>query len=375
MAEHINFDELGDDDFEDAQAEHDETLEGEQLVTETMPEQVEEPTAEADTEEEPEEVIEETEEPIEDEIEAEEGDDTPESEIEEEDGDEESQESDQEEVAEDDSETAELDYKDAYDSVLQPIKVSGEDVQVKSVSDLRTLASMGIDYSRKMRDIKPLRALGQTLEKAGLMSDGNIDEQALLRLIDIKNGNRDALSDLMKEQDIDPFELEMDDFTYETESTMVDESSVAFSDIEKELVSRGSINKVVEAINKFDAESKAFFNDEPSNLLGLEEDIASGAYAQIISQVHYEKSVGRMTDLSDMEAYIEIASGGKSNNENSLAQEQEVTPVQKPRVNSSKRKAAGIAKKAPVSKQKKTYDYAAMSDEEFEALVPSSSMY
>ena len=263
-------------------------------------------------------------------------------------------------------EEVEFDYQANYENIMKPIKVSGKDIEVKSIDDLRSLASMGVDYSRKMHGIKPLRAVGETLAKAGLMVDGIVDEAALTRLIDISNGNKDAMASLLAEQNIDPLDMETD-VTYTPEATMVTEGALAMQDIEKELTSRGSMDGVITALGALDEKSKQYFNAQPSSILKLEEDISSGTYDEIMGTVQYERSLGRLGTLSDMEAYIQIAQA------QAVSAPEVVAPVAK-KPSSAKRKAAGITKRSPAAKQQ-TYDYANMSDEEFEALTPTTSLY
>ena len=349
---------LDDEAFESAQALSDEAIESEvetEIVEEQVSEEaVEEPAVEEDSsgeetesEEEPEEVVET------------EGDNPADNENEEEPEVEESP-----ETIVEDGDT--INYETSYNAIMKPLKVSGKDVQVKSVDDLRNLANMGIDYSRKMRDMKPLRSIGETLKNAGIIVDGVVNEEALTRLIDINSGNKDAIAQLLKEQNIDPLDMETEDINYVPQASMVSEGSIALQDIEKELNSRGGLDDVVSAVSRLDNKSKQFFNESPENLLKLQSDISSGSYDKIMGAVEYEKSLGRLNGLSDMEAYVQIAQ----------SQGQVATPqTPEPKVaqpSKSKRKAAGISKRAPAKIQKQTHDYMSMSDEDFEKLMPDT---
>ena len=257
---------------------------------------------------------------------------------------------------------------------MKPIKVSGEEVTVKSIDDARNLISMGIDYSRKMRDIKPLRAIGATLTEAGIMKDGQVDEEVLMRLVDINRGDKDALAQLMAEKEIDPLDMATEDIKYTPTATMATQSSVEIADVEKELSSRGNVDRVVNELDKMDNKSKQFFNETPANLLMLDDDINSGAYEKIMSTVRYEKTLGRLQGMSDMEAYIQLAQAEGNEGVKTLQTPQ--APAAKPKPSVKKRKAAAISKRAPAKKTvQKTYDYEGMSDEDFEKLAPADTMY
>ena len=369
MAEFEDMESMGDDEFEEAQATFDDQVENAPVIEDTVVQDTPEPEVadEPVVEDEPEEVLDEDvgEETLEDseapEVDAPQHDDVEPDETVVEEAVEESQQDT------DDS----FDYKATYEELMKPIKVSGKDVQVKSVQDLRDLANMGIDYSRKMRDIKPLRAIGETLAQAGIITNGKVDEAALTRLLDISSGNKDAIASLLKEQGIDPLDMELDDVNYTPESAIVSDQAIAIQDVEKELVSRGSVDTVITTLGGLDERSKQFFNETPANLLKLEEDIASGVYDDIMGTVNYERSLGRLGELSDMEAYVQFAKASASQQ---APQQTGPAPQAKPS-NTAKRKAAGISKRQPVNSKKQSYDYINMSDEEFETLTPDTGMY
>ncbi len=266
-------------------------------------------------------------------------------------------------------EADELDYEAMYKQLMGPVKVGGKEFTVKSIDDAKKLLGMGFSFSDNMRGVKPLRAVGKTLEDAGIIKDGVVDEAALTRLIDINNGDTNALAQLMKERDLDPLDMSTEDINYTPMTTMATEQSVDIQSIEKELVSRGTVDTVISELDKLDSKSKVFFNESPDNLLKLEEDITSGVYKTIMDTVKYEKSLGRLSGTSDMEAYIQLAS-----------QQEEATATtvapNSPKPSVKKRKAAAITKRAPAKKTiHKVPDYVGMSDEDFEKLAPADTMY
>jgi len=380
---------LDDDEFERMQALQDEIVENTEDVKEVQTEVQndtveEEPTIsegskETDDSEETEEV-EETEETDETEEEKEPQDDIePEDDTTEEesletddtnDNDDDTDDTDKEEETKEEP-SDELDYKLSYEEFMKPIKVSGKEIQIKSIEDARNLISMGIDYSRKMRDVKPLRVLGETLTEAGIIEDGKINEAALLRLVDISKGDKTALAELMAEKDIDPLDINTEDVQYTPTAQMAAENSYELKDVEQELANRGSIDTVITELGKLDKASKQFFNESPRDLLKLDEDIKNGTYEKLMDTVRYERTLGRLRGISDIEAYIQLAQAQEP-----IVSEQKQVADTKPKTKPSvrKRKAAAITKRAPAKKQtQKTYDYVNMSDEEFEKLAMSDN--
>ena len=348
MADITNEDifDLDDEAFEEASTSYEE--EAERVVDEPVSDgsnettEVVETSEQTDTEEEPTEVVE-TEDDIpavNEEVEETEAEESP---------------NDTEDV----TEPVDINYETSYAEVMKPIKSGGKEVVVKSIEDMRKFAGMGISFAENMRGVKPLRAIGKTLEEAGIIKDGVADEAALLRLLDIQNGNKDALAQLMKEQDIDPLDMETEDINYATERTMATEQTVEVDSVEQELVRRGSVDNVIRELDSMDSRSKQFFNESPNALLKLDDDIKSGAYEKIMGTVRYERSLGNIDGMSDMDAYIQIASAQEA--------PQEPKPTAQPKPSTAKRKAAGIGSRAPAQKKQPiNVDLVSMSDEDFE---------
>ncbi len=291
--------------------------------------------------------------------------DTEVDEFDEEDTDGESQETleEDEETGEEDTQTDtdSSEYKTYYESIMAPIKANGHEVTIKSAADARTLIQKGLNYDDKMVAIKPVRLAGKALERAGIIRDGVIDEDALNRMIDFNNGDIEVVKARLKELEIDPLDLDLDDTNYQASDYVPDEHSVALDDIQRELDVRGSTEKVVTVLNRMDDASKEFFTENPKNLLSLEQDVTNGVFDEIYGDVQYERSMGRLDGVSDMDAYIGIAK-----QRGAQMREQEAAPAPTRSVNAKKRaKAAGS--KPSVSKAANVVNPFDLSDEEFEA--------
>ena len=335
--------------------------------TEVIEEVIEDNSEQTETETEPEEVVE-----TEDDIPADSETEEEEEEDDSHNGQEPQPEVEDTETVEDvvePSKEVELDYKAMYEDMMGPVKVGGKEFKVKSVDDAKKLLGMGFSFSENMQGVKPLRAVGKTLESAGIIVNGVVDEVALTRLIDIQNGDKNALAQLMQEKEIDPLDVETEDISYTPTATMATEQSLAIEDVERELISRGSVDSVITQLDTLDDKSKEFFNESPQNLLALDDDIKSGVFDQVMQTVRYEKSLGRLSGVSDMEAYIQMVTTQQP--------AQQMTPEVKaePKASSSRKKAAGLSKRAPVKKQTQPkHDLVNMSDEDFEKLAGMSEV-
>ncbi len=262
-----------------------------------------------------------------------------------------------------DSEEEAYDYKAGFEELMAPLKANGQEVQIKSAEDARKLIQMGLNYDDKMVSIKPVRLAGKALERAGIIRDGVIDEEALNRMIDFKNGDIEVMKERLKELEIDPLDLDLETTDYQAQNHMVSEHSIAIDDVQRELSTRGTVDQVVGALNTMDEGSKNYFSNNPQQLLGLEQDITSGVFDEINGNVQYERRMGRLGDKTDMEAYIEFAQA-----RGNVMREQAAQPaVQTPRktINTAKRaKAAGS--KSAASKTTEAVNPFDMSDDEFE---------
>ena len=260
-----------------------------------------------------------------------------------------------------DSEEDTYDYKTNLEAIMAPLKANGHEVQVKSAEDARRLIQMGLNYDDKMVAIKPVRLAGKALERAGIIKDGVVDEDALNRMIDFNNGDIEVMKERLKELEIDPLDLDLDATDYQAQDHMVSEHSIELDDIQQQLNTRGTTEQVVTALDSMDEGSKNYFSDNPQQLLGLEQDITNGVFDEINGNVQYERRMGRLAGKTDMEAYIEFAQarGQAMQDPNPVAEQ----PVKK--VNTTKRaKAAGS--KPALSKTTEAVNPFDMTDEEFE---------
>ena len=96
-----------------------------------------------------------------------------------------------------------VDYKEAYGQIMAPLKANGKTIELRSVDELRSLAQMGANYTRKMQDIAPHRKILLMLENNGLL-----DESKLSFYIDLEKKNPEAIKKLVVESGIDPLEID-----------------------------------------------------------------------------------------------------------------------------------------------------------------------
>lgn len=334
-----------------------------------------EPEASQEEEEEPKAVEEETtEEKAEPEQEEESDDEVTEEEPTEETSEEDSQEeeSDDDETVE--SETSDIDYKAEYERILGPIKANGQELKVDSVDDAIRLMQMGANYNKKMASLKPALKTMKLLENNKLL-----DENKLNYLIDLDKKNPEAIKKLIKESGIDPMDIDTDsESEYKPNTYTVDDRELAVDEVLETIKDTPTYEKTIDVVsNKWDVTSKQTIADNPNLLEVINAHMASGVYDLVSKEVEKERMFGRLTGMSDLEAYKATGDAldakGAFDHLKETPQRQEPTkktitknkPVEKSSKTVSKKRAASSTIKSAPAKAP-TPNVLNMSDEEFE---------
>lgn len=277
-----------------------------------------------------------------------------------------------EDESEESSET-EVTNKD-LEALFEPFKANGKMIKVESVEEARTLMQKGANYNKKMAALKPAFKVAKMLENNELL-----DEDTVSYLIDLQNGNPDALRKLIADKGIDLDSLESDEDPKYAPTTKhkVTDAELALDDVLAQVRETDTYEATMNLVGKeWDESSKGKLVQNPSMILKLNEHMGNGVYQQIADEMARQDALGQLTGLSDLDAYFKVgndlmAAGkfGSQTQENSQTQEPEkvVEPVQKKanEQRKSQRKAAAATKaKKPVKEPEvNPFD---LSDEDFE---------
>jgi hypothetical protein len=187
-----------------------------------------------------------------------------------------------------------------YDSVMGSFKASGRTVKVESPDDARRLMQMGYDYTNKMRELKPrLRAI-RALEHNGLL-----DDEKFNFMIDLMKGNPEAIKKFLKDSEIDPIDLDLEDSTaYKPTDHRPSEEQLALDDVLDSLKETEAFPRTAHVITKeWDKASQQVLMGMPQLIAVINDHMEKGYYDQISAKVQYERSLGRLAGLSDLDAY------------------------------------------------------------------------
>ena len=272
--------------------------------------------------------------------------------------------------AEDDTEEEEVesevgDYEKMYKELLEPFNAHGKQMSVKDVAEARKLMQMGVDYAAKMRDMKPHRKLLKTLEKNNLL-----DESKLNYLIDLDKRNPEAISKLLKDSGLDPFELSTEEeVKYTPSNHTVSDSEVELDEVLSRIQEDASFTDTMTIVRTgLDDSSKRILAANPQTLERLHQHIATGVYAQVMEEVERVRMFGGLSNLSDLEAYQQVGAQMHERGDfNAKAQVKPKVVRTNPHVDSGlkdKKRKVGTIKNSSSQVQGK-YNPLALSDEEF----------
>lgn len=268
--------------------------------------------------------------------------------------------------------SSEVDSKKELEKLYAPFKANGKDMQIDSVDDAINLMKMGANYNKKMAGLKPALKIVKMLENNGLM-----DETALSYLIDLHKKNPEAISKLLKDSGTDPLDIDLEKATeYKPSTYNVNDSEMELDAVLDDIRDTPAFKDTIDIIsNKWDESSKKVLFSTPSLIKTINEHVEAGIYDTVTKVVERERMLGRLSGLSDLDAYRQV--GDAIQAKGGFGQPPEVTPkanvevkpVVKPSTDPkliSRKKAASTTKGTVSSKPLDSYNPLSLSDDEFE---------
>ena len=199
------------------------------------------------------------------------------------------------------TEISDADFKAAYATIFKPFKANGKEIAPKTVDDVISLMQMGANYTKKMQLMAPMKKAVESLNKA------SIGESELNFLIDVHNGDKEAIKKLLEKRKVDPVELDMENTNYVPKNNIVSDEDVEYSNILEDI--QPSLPKIQEIMTKqWDSKSKDLLLKDPALLKALHEEIEMGRFDEVQNRLELERTFGRYKGKSDVEAYIDVVS-------------------------------------------------------------------
>ena len=275
--------------------------------------------------------------------------------------------------------TVDVNYEEFFKTITKPFKANGKDFQVLDPNDAISLMQKGTDYVKKMTEIKPLRRIGKLLE------ENKLSEDDLAYLIDLKNKKPEAIAKLLKDSEVDLYGFDVEQGKdYAPVAPVVNEVDDALQSTLDDLqANSASFSQTIAVVGQqWDVASRETVAQHPQLLRVLDAQVANGTFAKIDSVMQYERALGRLDGMTDIQAYAEI--------ERRLqAAQPQPQPVQAPIVipavpapqaNAQQQKLAEQRRQAAPPRQTKveskpTTNLPAMSDEEFLKHLNQAGLY
>ena len=277
------------------------------------------------------------------------------------------------------SEVSEIDYKAFYEKATQSYKANGQEHPgVKDPEKLIKALQMATDYAHKTAAIKPI------LRKAKLL-DGNSDED-LTEMLEFKRGNPEVIKKALKQHNIDPMLVDLENINYQSHSVVPTVEQVDFQNVvetlAKDKVLFDKLDNVI--INQLDEKSRTkLLSGDGTYLNAFAEEMSIGRFDIVMPMVQQHKLFypEQVVGKTDLDIYVELAAKYEATKQapvtppDAVAQVQPViTPKAVEQEIVAKREAASITT-TTANKAKQTYDPTKLSDEEFMKLMQDGALF
>ena len=295
--------------------------------------------------------------------------------------------SDSEEDEQDDEETSDsdgdndtsgdtdFDFESGYKEILKPFKANGKEMKVDSVDDVRRLMQMGAGFSKKMQKLKPHLKIVKSLKDNGLLDQDKLDF-----LIELSQGKPEAIAKLMEDNDVDPLDIDKEVAAgYKPKSYEVSDSEFNLDQAIDSIRGTDGFEESMKVMGEeWDQKSREIIAENPEIVNVINDHVQSGIFEKVQAEVDKERALGRMTGMSDVEAYREAAGALQKkgilvdNSKETVSKETDPLKREAGKVTKEKSIAKAKAKKkaaAPSGGGSKTHkitkDLSSLSDEEF----------
>lgn len=220
-----------------------------------------------------------------------------------------------------------VNFEDFYRQVTGEFKANGTTMQLTNAEDIVRAMQMGMNYQKKMQSIKPhLRTL-KTLEQHGMLGEDKVKFA-----IDLLRHDPSAISQLLKESNVDTYDLpDVEENPYQSSTTLVDEHQLKFNDTIEELGGYSHGKDILNQVQSWDDKSTTELYEKPHLLLTLAEQAETGLYQDTMSIIARDRALGKIPDnMTDIDAYDYVASTLLQNDTQGRYKHNVTTPSHQP---------------------------------------------
>ena len=250
---------------------------------------------------------------------------------------------------------------------LQPLKANGKEYPIDDISELYKLASAGVGAQQKFQAIAKHKKTIMAAEKADvdLMEAVNFSAN-------YKEDPKGTLMRLLKEQNIDPYELDLDDVSSEKgKDHSVSDFEVKYSDIVGEIGDSPKFQDVQKLLlEDWDEASRDVFFAKPEMIKQLHDEMLpmegdTKSMYDLVSPIAEKMKLSGDT-RSDFDIYMDARNRKQQEFEKFNSAKKSVGSKSKTNNKSQKKKASPTTGK---STGKKSIDISKLSDDELDAFI------
>ena len=197
-----------------------------------------------------------------------------------------------------------VNFEAKYKEAMAPLKANGKTIEIQSMDELRQLASMGANFTRKMQDIAPHRKILAMLENNGLL-----DEAKLSFFIDLDKKNPEALKKLIKDSGVDPLDIDVSsEPAYQAGNHKVSDTEIAFRTVLEDLQSTSTGQETISVINSsWDQASKEELWKAPEIMATIQQQRENGIYDTISAEITRQAMLGKIPASTPfIQAYLTV---------------------------------------------------------------------
>lgn len=194
--------------------------------------------------------------------------------------------------------------KSFYAAVTAPFKANGQTVKLDNPDDIIRLMQMGLNYNDKMARIKPYMKAIRALNDANVLTEEKINH-----LIDLSKHNPAAIAQLLKQGEVDTYNLpDLETTPYQASNYMVSDQTLMFEDTVNTLSSYEEGKQVLNTVNTWDNGSLDILYQNPQYLEQMAEQFKSGLFQDTMSIITRDRALGKLpTNVPAVDLYNQVA--------------------------------------------------------------------
>lgn len=247
---------------------------------------------------------------------------------------------------------------DTTQDTLYRIKANGKEFDM-TLDELKQTASKGMDYLKKTTALKPYRTM------IAAMEENKVSPEDINLLIDLKKGNKEAIAKLIKDNEVDVYDLPESE-NYSPREYRVSESALDMKEVLNTISKDAEFSRTSEIYSAFDDQTKAFLNEDPSRIAGLHNDIKTGVFDKVLPLAE-KKAMVDGYNAPFLQYYLqagqELLQNGTTSNTPSQTEQKQYVPPE----NRANKIAAGLPSSRGDKKTVVDYLDEEISDEDYKA--------